>query len=363
MHAMNYDRPEPSVDTFDSVPGGSEVEWPGALPVSMAVPHAFERVGRIRRVLIVGAGEAGRILADQLQQKPGFHVVGFIENDPAMAGMVGERMLGTHEDVLRVVDEYAVDEVVVAYAPSWQQRVAESLVNGHRHLRVKVVPTLYETMIAKPQFKTVNDVPLIHLHAPTGLSYPSRIAKRVFDVAVSLLILLISLPVALAVAIAIKLSSPGPVLICQERVGRNGRLFKCMKFRTMVCDAEASTGPVLSTGKEDPRVTDVGRFLRKTRIDEIPQFLNVLRGHMSIVGPRPERTSFVERFRREVTGYDERHKVRPGITGLAQVHGYYLTDVHTKLRYDLMYVYNQSLWLDVKVLLQTLREMFTGVGS
>jgi exopolysaccharide biosynthesis polyprenyl glycosylphosphotransferase len=228
---------------------------------------------------------------------------------------------------------------------------------------VKVVPTLYETMIAKPSFKTVDDVPLIHLHAPTGLSYPSRAAKRAFDVLVSVLILLATLPLSLLVILGIRLTSPGPILFRQERVGRNGRRFRCLKFRTMVADAEAETGPVLSTGKADPRVTPFGRFLRKTRMDEVPQFLNVLLGHMCIVGPRPERTCFVDDFRRTVTAYEERHKVRPGITGLAQVHGYYLTDVHTKLRYDLMYVNNQSLWLEVKILLQTMREMLVGSGS
>lgn len=318
---------------------------------------------RPRRILIVGAGEAGRVLAAQLSRRADCFVVGFIEDEPHIAASSQDKVLGSHDDVLRVVDEYAVDEVVVAYAPSWQQRVAESLVNGHAHLRVKVVPTLYETMIAKPAFKTVDDVPLIHLRAPTGLSYPSRAAKRAFDIVVSLFILIVTLPLSLFVIAGIKWSSRGPILFRQERVGRNGRKFRCLKFRTMVANAEANTGPVLSSGKDDARVTPFGRFLRKSRMDEVPQFLNVLLGHMSVVGPRPERTCFVEDFRRSVTGYDERHKVRPGITGLAQVHGYYLTDVHTKLRYDLMYVYNQSLLLDVTVLLQTLREMFIGSGS
>jgi exopolysaccharide biosynthesis polyprenyl glycosylphosphotransferase len=356
---MKSHRSELPVNTLRAVTDNETSEW----TATSSQARSAARAANLKRVLIVGAGEAGRILASQLSSRPGFFVVGFIEDDPKIAGDMAAHVLGNHEDVMRVVDEYGVDEVVVAYAPSWQQRVAESLVNGHSHLRVKVVPTLYETMIAKPSFKTVDDVPLINLHAPTGLSWPSRIVKRLFDEALSLLILICTLPLSLLVAIAIKLSSPGPILVVQERVGRNGRPFKCLKFRTMVIDAEASTGPVLSSGKEDPRVTPIGRLLRKTRMDEIPQFLNVLLGHMSVVGPRPERTQFVEKFCREVTGYDERHKVRPGITGLAQVHGYYLTDVHTKLRYDLMYVYNQSLWLDVKVLAQTLREMLTGAGS
>lgn len=346
------------MDTLRAVTDNKDGEWTAPPMVEEAA-----QVNRLRRILIVGAGEAGRLLADQFAMRPGHKVVGFIEDDPSIAGSMAGSVLGSHADVMRIVDEYAVDEVVVAYAPSWQQRVAESLVNGHGHLRVKVMPTLYETMIAKPTFNTVHDVPLIQLHAPTGLTWPSRIVKRIADFFLSLLILLVSVPLCLVVAVAIKATSRGPVLIVQDRVGRNNRVFKCLKFRTMVKDAEAITGPVLSPGKEDLRVTPLGRVLRKTRVDEIPQFLNVLFGHMSIVGPRPERTAFVERFCREVTGYDERHKVRPGITGLAQVNGYYLTDVHTKLRYDLMYVYNQSLWLDVKILFQTLKEMLLGAGS
>lgn len=357
------------MNTLRATTDSNTTEWPaakGRARVDEAAGADAQPCGSgktTRRVLIVGAGEAGRILAEQLSCRPGCVVVGFIEDDPQIAGPAAGMVLGNHEDVLRVVDENQVDEVIVSYAPSWQQRVAESLVNGHSHLRVKVVPTLYETMIAKPEFKTVSDVPLINLHAPVGLSWPSRIVKRIFDFFLSLFLLLVTLPISLFVALGIKLTSPGPVLVVQERVGRNGRLFHCLKFRTMVANAEALSGPVLSSGKEDPRVTSFGRFLRKTRLDELPQFLNVLLGHMSVVGPRPERTEFVCQFREGVTGYDERHKVRPGITGLAQVHGYYLTDVHTKLRYDLMYVYNQSLWLDVKVLLKTLREMTSGAGS
>jgi exopolysaccharide biosynthesis polyprenyl glycosylphosphotransferase len=338
--------------------GATEADWAPA-----SAEAAASKMPRARRILIVGAGQAGRTLAEQLDRRPDCVIVGFIEDDPSVAAEAESRVLGGRDDIFRIMTDFHVDEVVVAYAPSWQQQVAESLVNGHSHVKVKVVPTLYETMIAKPQFRTVDDVPLIDLDPPRGLPYSSRIVKRGFDIAVSTALLVLSLPVSIAAAVAIKMTSRGPVLFAQERVGRNGRRFKCLKFRTMVADAESKTGPVLSSGKDDPRVTKVGRFLRKTRIDEIPNFLNVLLGHMSVVGPRPERVEFVEEFRKTVTGYDERHKVRPGITGLAQVHGYYLTNVHTKLRYDLMYVYNQSLLLDTKILLKTLREMVFGVGS
>lgn len=315
------------------------------------------------RVLVVGAGEEGRELARRLESRPQYTLVGFLDDEAGSNHPESERILGTRADVLRVVDEFGVDEVLVAQSPSWHQKIAEGLVRTHPRLKVKVVPSLYETMIAKPNLRTVDDVPLLDLTAPTGLSYPARAVKRAMDIVVSTVLLTVSFPVMLVAAVAIKATTPGPILFRQDRVGRNGRIFKVIKFRTMYCNAEARTGPVLSTGADDPRVTRVGRFLRRVRMDELPQFINVLLGHMSMVGPRPERPVFVEKFSERIIGYNDRHKVRPGITGLAQVYGTYLSDPHIKLRYDLMYVYNQSLWMDMRILFQTMIEMMTGAGS
>lgn len=179
-------------------------------------------------------------------------------------------------------------------------------------------------------------------------------AKRVFDIASAAFGLIVMAPVLLAVGISIKLTSPGPVIFYQKRVGRDGKPFMLYKFRTMVMNAEAKTGPVLADGKADTRLTPVGRVLRMFRIDEFPQFWNVIRGDMSMVGPRPERPFFVEQFEQRLPSYSERHHVRPGITGLAQVHGGYHTDAEDKLRFDLIYVSQHSLWLDVSILLRTI---------
>ena len=170
----------------------------------------------------------------------------------------------------------------------------------------------------------------------------------------SLALLLLSSPVLLLVAALIPLTSKGSAWFRQERVGTNGKPFHILKFRTMVADAEQHSGPVLAS-ESDPRITPLGRFLRATRIDELPQLFNVLKGDMSLVGPRPERAFFVEQFEREFPAYELRHAVKPGLTGLAQVVGRYSTTVERKLHFDLLYIYNYSLLLDLKILLQTIR--------
>jgi exopolysaccharide biosynthesis polyprenyl glycosylphosphotransferase len=189
-----------------------------------------------------------------------------------------------------------------------------------------------------------------------------RIMKRGFDLILSTLILILAAPLFVLVAIATFIGSPGPVFYLQERIGYQGRAFKLIKFRTMIPDAERETGEKLAD-KNDPRVTRVGALLRRFRIDEIPQFINVLKGDMSFVGPRPERPLFVRNFIKTLPGYSERHKVKPGITGLAQVRGYYDTSVENKLKYDLAYIYNQSFSLDLMILLETIKTVLIRPGS
>jgi lipopolysaccharide/colanic/teichoic acid biosynthesis glycosyltransferase len=200
---------------------------------------------------------------------------------------------------------------------------------------------------------TVDDIPLIDLGRRRCLSRYQRI-KALLDKAVALTSLIVSAPVLLPALLAVKLTSRGPVIYRQERTGRDGKPFTLYKIRTMVDGAESKTGPTLSSGK-DARVTPIGRILRASKIDELPQLANVLKGQMSLVGPRPERPCFVREFERRIPCYKERHRVCPGITGLAQVYGDYATSPDMKLRYDLMYVYNQSFWLDVKAALLTVR--------
>ncbi len=303
-----------------------------------------------RRVLIVGAGEVGHLLAQNLR-KAGHEVVGFVD-DQIEASMTGLRVLGSRADIERIVHEYEVDEVIIAYAPTWQQRLAEALVrNGHRGVKVKVVPSVVEVVLNGPTTSRVGDIPVVDI-TPRLPSKQLLAVKRVFDVVFACTALLLSFPLLLLSALAIKLTSPGPIIYKQERVGKDGRRFYIFKLRTMVADAEKKTGPVLAN-KDDPRITTVGKVLRATKMDEVPQFLNVLLGHMSVVGPRPERPNFVEQYKEHIPHYDERHLIRPGITGWAQVMGGYHTSVYEKLRYDLMYLYHMSLWLDLRIILLT----------
>jgi exopolysaccharide biosynthesis polyprenyl glycosylphosphotransferase len=188
--------------------------------------------------------------------------------------------------------------------------------------------------------------------------------KRLMDIFVSLLLLILNSPIMLISSIAIKIDSKGPILFKQERMGQNGKLFKVLKFRSMINDAEKYSGPVWSQ-KDDPRVTKMGKLIRKFRIDELPQMYNVLKGEMSLVGPRPERAFFVEKLSQEIPYYKRRLKVRPGITGWAQVKHKYdetIEDVKIKLRYDLFYIENMSIRMDLKILLRTVFVVLIGKG-
>jgi exopolysaccharide biosynthesis polyprenyl glycosylphosphotransferase len=190
-------------------------------------------------------------------------------------------------------------------------------------------------------------------------------AKRIFDVVVSILAIIFLSPLFLFAAILIKCSSKGPVFFTQTRVGKDGKHFEIFKFRTMRVDAEKTTGPVWAA-QNDPRLIPVGKFLRKSHIDEIPQFINVIRGEMSIIGPRPERPLFVDQFKRQIMDYERRLEVKPGITGLAQVWHRYdetIEDVRKKIKYDLLYIRRLCLWTDLSILLRTVRVVFTGEGA
>ena len=322
------------------------------------------REGRPRRVIIVGAGAGGQEIARELARANGkFEVVGFVDDNDGHAGADQIPILGGFNEVLDVAESYQADEVIVAYMPNWQEelvkRAARSPALGA--LQIKVLPGFYDAAVSACQIERIEDIPLVRL---TGAE-PTRLfmaAKRAFDIFFSLVMLLVSLPVMAIAMLAIKLTSRGPAFYLQERIGRGGKPFRIRKLRTMVVDAERDTGPVLAH-EYDERVTPVGRFLRQTRIDEIPQFWNVLVGEMSVVGPRPERPEFGLEFAASIPAYHERHKVRPGITGLAQVYGDYLTSVYHKLRYDWLYIRRLSLLLDLRILLLTAGTVLSRKGT
>lgn len=248
------------------------------------------------------------------------------------------------------------DAVLVTGALTLEQKnqiIRESFDRGRE---VFIVPDLYEIILARAAITQVHDTPVIECH-DMQLTFLQLFAKRATDLIFALLIGVITFPLLLLIALIIRITSPGPVVFAQERVGFRGKPFILYKLRTMIVDAEEECGPVFST-EEDDRVTAVGRFLRATRLDELPQLYNVLRGDLSIVGPRPERPFFVAKFQEEMPEYGLRHLVKPGITGLAQVNGYYATDSHDKLRYDLYYLADYSTLMDFRILLLTIPTLF-----
>jgi len=226
---------------------------------------------------------------------------------------------------------------------------------------IYIVPHLVEISLINAKLMQLEDTPSLMI--PTlGLSAEQAFVKRLFDVVVSFIGLIIISPLLLIIAVLVKLTSEGPAFYIQERITKGNQIFKLIKFRTMRLDAEELSGPVLSE-ENDPRVTPLGKILRKTRIDELPQLINVLKGDMSLVGPRPERPFFVEKFINDMPEYEYRFSVKAGITGFAQILGRYDTSPEDKLRYDLMYIRNYSLLLDIKLILQTIRVLFTPGSS
>lgn len=217
---------------------------------------------------------------------------------------------------------------------------------------VYVVPKVNDMLLMNTSVTTMDDTMVMQVK-PFTLTLTQLLVKRVVDIAASIIMLIATMPVMLIAAIGIKLEDRGPVFFKQERIGKNHQPFNILKFRSMVIDAESKTGPTLAKSG-DTRITKMGRFIRKTRIDELPQLLNVLKGDMSLVGPRPERDFFAEKFQRENKWFNYRHAVKPGITGYAQVMGKYTTNADKKLKFDLHYIRNYSFWLDCTILMQTI---------
>lgn len=312
------------------------------------------------RLLIIGAGDIGLGVLREIQRysRLGHEVVGMIDDE------VGEydapvRILGRLEDLGRIVREHRIDEVIVAAENSSRSQLVDILYACEQtDVRIRVLPDLYDVLIGKVQIQQVGGVPLIEVRNGAVPSYVAM-RKRIFDLVFAFLFLIPFLLTLPFIALGIWLTDRGPVFYVQERVGRHRRRFRMIKFRTMVPGAESMTGPVLATDR-DERITPIGCLLRRYYIDEIPQILNVLKGDMSIVGPRPERPMFVKTFIEEDRSYRMRLSVRPGITGLAQIHGYYGSSVPNKLRYDIAYINAQSIRLDFKILLLTFMVALSG---
>ncbi len=317
------------------------------------------------RVLILGTGAVAVGMASEaLSRREGGHeIVGFVGDDPQLVGhsLVNPCVLGVTNELPRVVRRHRINRVVVTVDgrgdppldPLFELKLRE-------HLAVEESTSFYERLTGKVNLERLQLSQLIFADYSMGKRMYQR-ARRMFDVALAAVGLILSAPAMLLAMIAVKLDSPGPIFYLQERVGQGGRIFKIIKLRSMRTDAEKD-GPVWAA-EDDARVTRVGRVIRKLRVDELPQFVNVLRGEMSFIGPRPERPAFAELLEQSIPYYAQRHALKPGLTGWAQVRCSYCASVEEareRHQYDLYYIKNQSLALDALILLETIRVVFTG---
>jgi len=322
-----------------------------------------------RNTLIIGWNSKAQEIYDKIHEYPalGYDVIGFISPVPKDVGENhhGATVLGSYRDIVRVVENNNVEEIIIAASKSSPKEVIKIISRCDALLvNLKIVPDLYDIVMGYGRTNQIYAFPLIEILPQMMPQWEQRI-KRLIDIAVSVIVLMLFSPLWILVAILIKLESPGDILFKQKRVGRDGKIFTIYKFRSMVQDAEKETGPVWA-GKKDPRVTFMGKIIRKLRIDEIPQFINVLTNDMSLIGPRPERPYFVEKLKRKIPLYTRRLRMKPGITGWAQIKGGYDTtieNVKRKLEFDLFYIENVSLRMDLKILMHTIWIMLRGKGQ
>ena len=321
------------------------------------------------RILVVGTGETARKVVRQIldQRDFAYHVVGFIDDDPSRIGerIVNPGIVGTPADILTFVDGHQVDRIVVGLSDRRGKLPVEELLRAKMAgIRVEDATTTYERITGKILLDDLRPSWLIFSDG-FRVSRITRWLKRTIDLALSLVIGVVALPFMALTAIAIALESGRPILYCQERVGENGKTFTLCKFRSMRTDAEKGGTPVWAKDGDD-RITGVGRFIRKTRLDELPQIWNVLRGDMSFVGPRPERPFFVAELSKAIPFYQQRHAVKPGLTGWAQVkyrYGSSLEDAMEKLRYDLYYIKHLSIFFDLTIVFDTVKVVLFGKGA
>jgi exopolysaccharide biosynthesis polyprenyl glycosylphosphotransferase len=327
----------------------------------------------VDRLLIVGAGEVGRTVMRNIVAQPalGYHVIGFVDDDPEKGRTdIGRfRALGNIANIPRLVKELAIDEVIITLPWMYHRKIVSIIAQCEREqVRVRIVPDIFQMTLSHLDTVDLGGIPMIGVR-DISISGSRRVFKRAMDIVVSVAGVVIGFPFFLLIAAVIRLDSPGPVLFTQIRVGKNERLFACYKFRSMregaeeeremLLDRNEMDGPIFKI-RDDPRVTKVGRFLRRTSLDELPQIVNVLMGHMSLVGPRPAIPSEVQRYQ---PWHKRRLEVAPGMTGLWQVSGRSQLTFDEQVLLDLYYIENWSPVLDLQILLRTLPKVLLGEGA
>lgn len=323
-----------------------------------------------RRFLILGAGVIGRKIQEQILQKPyfGLSLQGFLDDDPQKIKAHSD-ILGTLDNVREKINELKIDDVIIALPLSAHQRLNQMVAELHDlPVRVWVIPDYFALTLHKAAVDEFAGIPMLDLRAPALTEY-QRMMKRAFDLMLSFFALPFVAPIMLICAIAIKVDSKGPVFYKSKRVGENGKIFYMMKFRTMVENADKLQHDVIKVDekghmfhklRDDPRITHVGKFLRRWSLDELPQIINVLKGEMSIVGPRPEMPWLVEKYE---LWQRKRFAIPQGVTGWWQVHGRSDKPMHLNTQDDLYYVQHYSIWLDIQIIVMTIWVVFTGKGA
>jgi Undecaprenyl-phosphate glucose phosphotransferase len=316
----------------------------------------------LKRILIAGSGDLGRLVADKIleHRELGYQIVGFVD-DRASGDHLGYRglpLLGTIEEAAEISTREGIDHLYVALPPEQHVQMLQLIENTSREcVDVKVVPDLLQVIALRARLEDLDGIPVININ-DVSLQGFNTIVKRAIDIVISSAALLLLAIPFWAIAALVKISSRGDVFYQQERMGLDGKPFMIYKFRSMYTGAELDTGPVFAS-EQDPRRTPVGKLLRRSNIDELPQLWNVLKGDMSIVGPRPERPLFVAQFKDKIPSYMLRHKVKAGITGWAQVNGWRgNTSIEKRIEYDLYYIENWSVRLDLKIMWLTLLRGF-----
>jgi sugar transferase (PEP-CTERM system associated) len=335
----------------------------------IAFEWAARRMGPRERLLLVGTSDAAVRLAKELYERRdlGVEIVGFIDPDPGRIGepVINPGVIGTVEDIPAIVRARSVDQVVVSLSDARGKLPMDKLLDMKLDgVSFEHLASVYEKYTGKIAVENLRPSWLIFSPGFKKSRF-QQFAKRTLDVVVAVVGLVLAAPIMLIVAAAVKLTSKGPALYAQERVGLHGRVFTVSKFRSMREDAEKETGAVWAR-KDDDRITTVGRILRRTRLDELPQLWNVLCGHMSFVGPRPERPEFVSSLTQQIPFYGQRHSIRPGLTGWAQVrytYGASVEDAMQKLQYDLFYIKNMSISLDLFIIANTVKTVVMQRGA
>jgi len=336
----------------------------------------------LHRALIIGWSDVLEPLYEEVARYPeaGLDIVGAIrltrDNGGSQSGSTNSAEPSTSiadtnldgeytvEELPRLIDELEIQDVLIALGPNDGEQLVEVLrLCDGKAVTLKLVPNFYSIIGGMARTEHMYGLPLIEV-LPEPMQAWEQSLKRLFDLIVAFVVLVVGLPLWVLLSLLVRLTSPGPAIYRQIRIGQHGKPFTMLKFRTMGEHAEADTGPVWAS-EDDPRYTPIGQWLRKTRFDEVPQFWNVLKGEMSLVGPRPERPFFVEKLAKEIPLYSRRHRVKPGITGWAQVKWKYdsdLKDVQQKVKYDLFYIENMSLRKDLQILFRTVYTALKGSG-